>query len=76
MSWRCALISGVIEHINIMLRKNKVVRKAVVTGTLCGLLYLSMSRQGLSDIYGVAKSLLNTSRAGIILAQSVYDYSH
>lgn len=39
-------------------------------------LYLHRHPQAFADVVGVAKSLRNTSRAALILAQSIYDYTY
>lgn len=61
---------------NIMFNR-KVLRAIVALGGVAGTgFYLHRHRQLLADVQGIAKSLRNTSRAALILAQSVYDYTY
>lgn len=59
-----------------MFNRNIGKRLLLVGGVTGTAFYLHRHRQLLADIEGIAKSIRNTSRAAIILGQSVYDYTY
>jgi hypothetical protein len=59
-----------------MASRRILLKGTFVCGALTMLLWANTHPQRLADMEGVFKSLRNTSRAAVILARSVYDYTY